>query len=1144
MTGYRLHTERFRHTGKSGIRTFKLSLKTEKSELFDTFFENIKNDHEGQLGATNITTWMENEVADSPSYSLLDFWLDSIRAGVVFAPNPTVLNKLLSVVSGEGNVDEIVKVKMQEVNPAFFEVLNFDAFKNEFALKKPLRSSSTANSVNRRLWKCLDCDEDTASEAVRKDVENLISTFFTPEGKTISGEEQNAYWQENFGLDKKLYKLNTDLSLTFFPLSDITFTPEADAHECLSKYRKWIKNNQDNFLIDSGEAEDFLRSCWGLDDNYNAFSNYLNEVVGLLRGDEGKEKLRQELLGVSGLWQGEEEEFDKRLDFLAEKARQLPEAKCVNSWADYRSVLGGRLSSWLSNTIRQERFIRETTGKQKDELKEILEKSKNGFYQKAFSSADDARAEEIHKESEDAQAILKQLSESDGFDPGVLAVYRDNLRRLRSLLNVAYQLLDEKSAHKAYPALHERVRLVPKFIGGAKQARFEKYAKSLEILKKGISFITDLQDDVSRASAVVENQEEFESYFLRTLNALKRLYTNANSERFRNIIADLLGDLEIDPKSLSDRQTFYISPYSTRDNRKLISVDIADPQQILEKWVEEARPYWQDILETENWGEIIDAVKMARLRWGWVFKLYPDLELEIGTDLDDLFAKAEAYRDLYGDTVSRTQAANFMQRVILSEIEGRVKEASREEFIVRYVVQPVGSESKYPLFITSKEDDLSAKTREQWYIRDINSSFSRSETGKTGWVLKNGKDFSKGFKKKYITNDIDLFKIITSKYQLQFLDKALPRGAKKFQKGGDMSLELSEHSFIAEENITASWDFGSDTVSFQTTDQRLFVAIPMNIEPDEKLSAHKERTRYLGIDVGEYGLAYTLVETEPNIKVLKTGFLYEKTLRNIRKQMTNIKNSQRLGTFGVPSTKLARLREQAVTKLRNKVHDLMVRFDAIPVYEWQIKYFETKSGRVTKIYNSVKRADVSSSASEDADSAEAELVWGKSPYRIGQEVSARATSNMCSKCFKSIYQFTGEDFDEKSQGGEYTVFSINGETVKGFTPGDKQVTSKKDFVNAVHDYARASVEILVKRNDIDFNPEALSDFLERRGRSALYECPFCSHVSDADIQASLFIALRGICKDRDENKKSVGVEELMKFASDQDISPLHIQLNG
>jgi len=1150
LTGYRLHTKRLGHTGNAGIRTFKLPIHAEDNSRHDSFFADIKNDHEKQLGATNITSWLESREGDADMYSLLDFWLDSLRAGVVFAPKSRALNKLLADIAGS-SIDEQVKASMREKQPAFVQAVNFADFKEKFALKGAIRSTSTKDSVRRRFLQCFDEDEDDLDPAVIATIDDLIETFFTSNGDTIERDKQNQYWRDQWGLDKSLYDLDGDKDLTFYPLPKLEMTPDAGAHDCLRKYRNWIDDNQDTFGLDDQEAKEaFLRLCWGnlqASGNYNAFSNYFNQIVNTLQSEDGIDDVVDDLCTASDVWSGQENHLRERIAFLADGARRLGQPKCVADWSKYRSTLGGRLASWLSNTIRQEEFLAETTQKQVEELTDIATRLDNEFYAEAFSAADDTRDRQLASEVETAQDTLRKLRDNEGFDPDALSVYRDSIGHLRSLLNRAHQILgdDTVDAYEAYPALHEQVRLVPKFVGGAKEARFSKYRNSLHMLKRGVTFLQEEAPDAPDAAGVRNSDEEFESYFLRQLNALQRFYQDANSQRFRDIVSDLFARFDIDISAVSSAKTFYISPYSNRDNRQVINVDTdnKDVSKLLARWANEIKPYWDDILATENWEEIMDAVKIDRIRYGWIGRLSADTTIHIADDLSDHFPEAETYRDLHGDTLSGTQADNFLQRVILSEMEGRVNEASREEFTVRYVVQPqdAGKKSNYPLVVSSNGGDkITAGTRMQWYIKDNDTSFAHSETNRSVWTLSDSKTFANGLEKKYVKPQTNLFAIKTSKYQLQFLDNALPGGAKRFRDDGGFDLELQDHSFIAEETLSVNWNFDTGNLHLESTDKNMYAAIPIAIIPENEDSDRDNRTRYLGIDVGEYGLAYTIIETEPEVSILETGFEHEPTLRNIRKQVTNIKNKQRTGTFGVPSTKLARLRKQAVTKLRNRMHDLAVRFDAILVYEWQISNFETGSARVTNVYNSVKRADTSSGMGSDAESGEAELVWGDSSWRVGREVSAFATSNMCSNCFESVYAYPDEAFSLQSVESEYAYYTVDGtqENVMAFLPDtDPEGISGGKLKQAIKDFSRPSIDTLVERqtNDFDLSKGKTTELIRHRGNSALFECPFCHAVNDADIQASLFIGLRAILKDRTGEDEEITIPGLLTFAESADV---------
>ena len=79
LAGYRLHNRRFRFTHKQGIRTIKFPLEGSE-ELKKKISQGIKSDYEALYGPLNLSSY----VASKEHYSLKDFWVDSLRAGVIF----------------------------------------------------------------------------------------------------------------------------------------------------------------------------------------------------------------------------------------------------------------------------------------------------------------------------------------------------------------------------------------------------------------------------------------------------------------------------------------------------------------------------------------------------------------------------------------------------------------------------------------------------------------------------------------------------------------------------------------------------------------------------------------------------------------------------------------------------------------------------------------------------------------------------------------------------------------------------------------------------------------------------------------------------------------------------------------------------
>ena len=69
------------------------------------------------------------------------------------------------------------------------------------------------------------------------------------------------------------------------------------------------------------------------------------------------------------------------------------------------------------------------------------------------------------------------------------------------------------------------------------------------------------------------------------------------------------------------------------------------------------------------------------------------------------------------------------------------------------------------------------------------------------------------------------------------------------------------------------------------------------------------------------------------------------------------------------------------------------------------------------------------------------------------------------------------------------------------------------MLKAVKDYTRPPLNVSKERygGEEIFKRLGINSvtFEKRRGNQAVYVCPFCDHLSDADIQAAMWIALKG-----------------------------------
>src|SRR3989338_544354 len=99
-TGYGLHADRLVYFQKSLMRSVKFPLVVKNEKVFKDFCDKIKNDYLHCVGDFTLIDWWENEQLKQHPYSVFDFWLDSLRAGVVFFDKKNAVKEFLQKVVG------------------------------------------------------------------------------------------------------------------------------------------------------------------------------------------------------------------------------------------------------------------------------------------------------------------------------------------------------------------------------------------------------------------------------------------------------------------------------------------------------------------------------------------------------------------------------------------------------------------------------------------------------------------------------------------------------------------------------------------------------------------------------------------------------------------------------------------------------------------------------------------------------------------------------------------------------------------------------------------------------------------------------------------------------------------------------------
>ncbi len=1204
LAGYRLHKERLLFSGGEVTRTIKYPLvpliPTEEAlQSINKFEDAVIADDLRVRGDLNLNDYLTYTVGGKTPYSLFDFWVDCLGAGVIWMSKPS---ELIDFLSSKYKLTSPVDIIWGKASPRITKFFEKNKFK-DILQSDPLRSSSTKKSFYKRmvgylkeeyLTKRGEIYEVTSPEA-SKEIDFIVNSFFdSNDVLVLDGVKQYEFWKKEYGLDKAIIEASkpqgryTDITFIVIPELIGKTDSRLNLEDLINKREEWLG------------SQDQLLSILGLSNNFNGLSNFLGRVVvGLQKDYKELIELYDAQKVILPILEEHREKVLESLNFLSEKAKLLGKTSLssINGWHEYRSVFGGKLQSWFTNSQKRKLELDGQIAK----FKESLSKAQKYLQNQQFSG--DAK-----KEQEDILDLLSLLERFFADDSKSIKaeenyqVFDVLLSLVKRRLNFFYQAYIQKEGDEtkvkkfdAFKGLYEKIDKPVAFYGESTRRSNEKFVnKTLPILEDGIenierllSYLKESFNVLGTFENVKSNQEASEDHYRNFLQFFWNKYSEGtiNSSVFKKKYEEILKENtdEIEWKKLQDksqkgRYAFYKSPYAkgTFEEIKIKGDDYLGS-------IQGSVLLFTDFLSSFNTVTLLKDVNLL-LDWIELSKNIVSLLLRFNTkefyELDGLgldnFPQAKRYVELFGNRqYFKNEFSFILQSLIFSEIRGAATLYSRKEYTARYSVQVVGSDNKFKLYYIPSDSSINISEE---IITSPPYSAERKQLMKPhSYVLalgdmsaKNRENLSSialGKKEIKLTFWSDeeigkLFRISSSPYQLQFLDKYLYR-----PKGWEnIDIALNEWSFVVERRYKVEWDLDTKKPKFlpvtsekEKKKNKLYVAIPFNLKPNnetQKLAPLKKiaegndkqkrdlsRLAYpiLGIDVGEYGLAYYLAKFnfDPNThKLLDVesvkdekgneicGFIEDRNIANIKDRFAEIQQRAKYGAFDEEDTTVARVRENAVGALRNRIHVVITHEDASVVYEDSISNFETGSGRTTKIYNSVKRADTEFES--EADKQVHKHVWGEGAKLIGRNVSAYASSYTCVKCLRSLYEIKKSDLSSikvVKREGRIRIVSLTspyGE-IKGYISGKEKYQEGyqfkdtdedlKAFRKIVRDFTRPPVsknsEVLTEYAKEILLGDKIDEFRKRRGNSSIYVCPFCQFVADADIQAAFMMAVRG-----------------------------------
>ena len=1165
LAGYRLHLRRLRISGQPAIRTIKFPIgdyhKNNKSKSGISLNEDhldlanrIRSDYEKLYGCFNLTTY----TSDSDIYSLKNFYIDCLRMGAVMKHSAAKLVNDLRIISGDQDrIDEKQKKLIQAKNSVFFSSINFDKLKSEVINSKEFRSTKTSlNIFNEKTDKTEKWGKEILGATVGK-----------------KRKDQDAYWKDTYGVDKTLYRVVGSQETTFYLLPEVKSDDNLDPIDVIENLERYIRGKVPNY--NNKNISEYI----GLLGSKDGLSQVFGKILNLLQSGEIN-SIIESFNSVSSIWRDNEAELRSRLEFLSKRSKLLGEPKLVAKWSDYRTDFGGKIQSWISNGLRQDETIREHL-------------FGGEFYAGGNSKATEGHVHDLVRlESEfdnpplsnygDAdylRGLCSQMAKSlDNMRPKgagkrvhieQLNDYRNMLADLKTRLNQIYQPTDKargsKSADEIYKKIFRELPRVPSFIGDSKSGPdgvYEKYIRSKIRMNAGFDLLGCL--GVFDDHLVVDDLAKYEAGTQKSLQVLLSIWRRTGSDSnvgggtgqsditstiAGQIIGKALGGrVENNLQNIGKSDYLFRAPQSKdkRGEKLKLKPGVLGPQGV-GALIGELRVDWGKYRDSEKYlSEWPMLLEVEKVRLGLITQTY-----DLGqTGVYDLL-NSERIRDLFpgvrvvfarfeeSQRSSNLSIGTVMQQAVLSELKGTASKMTTKKIVARYVLQPMDSEKKFPILTDRSDYGKERKSGQSYYIgfpalgdnglsgggseamRSVAQKIIGDKTLKAG---RTNKDRGK------------MFRLNSSKYQLQFFDNSFSGHWK------DYAPKISSYSLVYEEDLDISWPASGNCPVITTSEsKRLFVSVPFNVSGEgspAKIDRSVRPAKFLGVDIGEYGVATYVLDANNFESHGQASFIYDSTLRKIRYGLNLNKIRQKAGTFSFPSTYLKRLRDNATKNIRNRIHAIVVSSDARPVYEWEVSNFESGSGKISKIYDSIKKSDVPGGAS--IDKLERNLTWGKGYLSMGYNTSAYATSYCCSHCHSSIYALIDSEDRDKDYEIKEVLFSsphkagsdkfdnrfkalVDNRLVWGHSnsnhklAGGDKITGGQVVV-AARKYARPPLETVLAEDDgLKVAMDRLSSdqreaFKLQSGNQAVFRCPFADRncgLADADIQAALWIALKG-----------------------------------
>lgn len=1082
FTGYRLHDERIAQShGKGSMRTIKYELKDTRdvTGLRDAVGKAIFSDYQRLYGPLNLPDFLQTERTPS----VLEFWLLSLSLGLFYG---TSRDKVESEFAAYKSRRTAWQIAFQSIEPKLRDLLDEGAWISFLIEHQRPGQKSLEQFAAKSIQKILRKEPSSEEQALlRPIIEQLAAEYTTQSDKT-------QFKAQLFGVDAPQVEAR-ELDLTW------TIDPDAAIAE-------WSMGDEPTKLIEDvlgryervfGKGDPRIATAMGVGNNGGYLNNILNTASSYL--SQGKaDQVAAQIAEVCEYSKSQEKEVARRLQILADYVRQLGTPRLVATWADYRSMFNGTLESWYSNRERLQKTVDEQLVEVRSALEQLTEVLRE---YKAQSEPSLTIAEELRRTIDEVHGNDNTISQEES------ATLRLLQRELRSELNARSQKNVRKDARLSQinTILKKDIQSSPFFFGISQRRRYTDLINAKAEAVQQLTALRVLWDWLSSQATAV-------SLIDRQVDALAMSATRAEHPRLVTLYTNIERLLETSFSKRTQRSRYFLSGYEHQTGLQKLQykpvmlrdiVAVFQDSKILEATIQQ--PSEEYLLR--------DLTQLSRTLLAAAIASLPDeTRYDISSIAHLLTPRQHILLERMGNErrVSK-DILRILQSYMHAALSGCAALMSRREVVVRATVQAVnGSQT---ICATAMATSRKGHTSRRYYYHFPKLKDSDAVSQEVSLAQKSYNFGAADFKTKSQT--VPVLGVSSSRYQVQFMEWLVGNIKKRkntLQAGGAFS--------VAEYTATIDWQEARPRI-LHTEDMRVYTSQPFTIIPREepRIIAPTDSPRFIGVDVGEYGFAYMVIEVHKNrAKKVASGFISEPGHRQLGARVRQLRETHVRATFSSPDNRLARIRESVTGAYRNQLASLELTYNATPVFEMSISAFDNSS-EIIRLHDAIKRADVKLKG----NTLQNKQAWGilsRDQHHWAKEVVAAGTSQTCSKCNRWARKFITDNaaylLTPHPTIGRLSVTTLdNGAQAVAFldNPHIQSVTGK-DLKAAIYKAMLPTIEgvalQLVDKKTLGDTKE----WVKKRGNKAIYICPFtdCHHLADADLQAAQNIALRGYVK--------------------------------